>query len=106
MLLLCLRCIVFSLVSTSDVRPRARPGMIDDMVSEDHSHDDRSGVVIAVACACLSISTIIVAVRLYTRMCLIKQVGLDDFFAAMTLVRPVFLPLLRIIEGAYHCGSF
>ena len=59
------------------------------MTSTDVEGDDRSLAVIATVSACLIITTIMVSVRLYTRVFLVKQVGPDDYMAIVTLVSPL-----------------
>lgn len=51
--------------------------------------ENQAAVVIATASVCLALATIMVTVRLYTRFFLVRQVGLDDWLAAVTLVRGV-----------------
>jgi hypothetical protein len=43
-------------------------------------------VVIATTSVCLAVATLMVSVRLYTRWFLVRQVGLDDYLATITLV--------------------
>jgi hypothetical protein len=56
------------------------------MDPEDIEGGDRSQAVIATVCVCLAITAIMVSVRLYTRVFLVKQVGPDDYLATITLV--------------------
>jgi hypothetical protein len=42
--------------------------------------------VIATTSVCLAVATVMVSVRLYTRWFLVRQVGLDDYLATITLV--------------------
>lgn len=56
------------------------------MESRDPAGEDRAEVVIATAAVCLAIATVMVSVRLYTRIFLVRQVGPDDYLATITLV--------------------
>jgi hypothetical protein len=47
--------------------------------------DNQVDVVIATTSVCLAVATVMVSVRLYTRWFLVRQVGLDDYLATITL---------------------
>lgn len=48
---------------------------------------DISWVVLLVVILVLSLATIIVGMRIYTRIFLVKSLGWDDYFVVITLVR-------------------
>ncbi|KAM7200850.1 putative integral membrane protein [Naviculisporaceae sp. PSN 640] len=49
------------------------------------AYDDMSGTVIGVVAFCLVFSTIMVALRLFTRVYVVKLVGIDDYAAVISL---------------------
>lgn len=49
-------------------------------------HDNRAHVLIAVVVILLSFATLAVGLRIYTRACLLKQIGADDFLSVLALV--------------------
>lgn len=50
------------------------------------AYDDMSGTVVGVVAFCMVFSTIMVALRLFTRMVVVKHVGIDDYAAVVSLV--------------------
>lgn len=59
----------------------------------------------------LSLATIIVGLRFYTRIVLLKQLGLDDYFVLLTLVRRLYKcrafslrPVTDLLSGL--CDSY
>ncbi|KAI1131367.1 hypothetical protein F5Y10DRAFT_287143 [Nemania abortiva] len=59
-------------------------------------HDNQAHVLIGVVVPVLSVATLSVALRIYTRTCLLKQVGADDYLALLSL-------LLAIATGVSEC---
>lgn len=59
--------------------------------------DDQSGMVIGVVVFCLLVSTMMVALRLFTRIAVVKEVGLDDYAAVVSLVRSISFLLVFIV---------
>nr|QZS37071.1 C066A protein [Hypoxylon sp. CO27-5] len=49
------------------------------MDSPDVAHDDRANILIAAVCIVCSVATIAVGLRFYTRSCMLKQLGADDY---------------------------
>jgi hypothetical protein len=50
-------------------------------------HDNRAHVLVGVVVTLLSVATLSVGLRIYTRACLLKQVGVDDYLSLLALVR-------------------
>lgn len=48
--------------------------------------DDKSWVAIFTVSLCLTVATLMVGLRIYTRMFITKQMGMDDWAAVITLV--------------------
>ncbi|KAI2469907.1 hypothetical protein F4781DRAFT_442290 [Annulohypoxylon bovei var. microspora] len=48
-------------------------------VSPEPVHDDKANVLIAVVCTVCAVATTAVGLRLYTRTCILKQLGVDDY---------------------------
>lgn len=51
-----------------------------------YAAENRAWVTISVASVTLFLATLSVLLRVYTRMALIKQFGMDDFAAVVTMV--------------------
>lgn len=75
-------------------------------------HDNQAYILISVAATVLSIASLSAALRIYTRACLLKQVGADDYLALLALVSSqlidVEVPLtsikaLTIATGVSEC---
>lgn len=49
--------------------------------------EDQSWIAVAVISSILSLTTVIVGLRIYTRIFLLKQLGWDDFCVVITMVR-------------------
>ncbi|KAK3936507.1 hypothetical protein QBC46DRAFT_232453, partial [Diplogelasinospora grovesii] len=49
------------------------------------AYEDRSATVIGVVAFCLFFATSMVGARIYTRACLIHQLGIDDYFCVFSL---------------------
>ena len=58
------------------------------------ANESRAHVPIAVVAATMSVLTVVVIMRSYTRLILIKQFGYDDIGAIISLV-PTYLPARR-----------
>lgn len=54
--------------------------------------ESREATVIGVVCFVLTVATLAVAARIYTRAVLIRTVGIDDYMAVISLVRPIAQP--------------
>lgn len=52
--------------------------------------DDKSWVAIFTVVLCLTVSTVMVGLRIYTRRFITKQMGMDDWAAVVTLVSLLF----------------
>jgi len=51
------------------------------------NYDNRAGTVIAVSVFLMCVSTLFVGLRIYTRKVIKNEMGIDDYFAILTLVR-------------------
>lgn len=49
-------------------------------------HDNRGYVLISAVVVVVSIASLSTALRIYTRACLLKKVGADDYLALLALV--------------------
>lgn len=49
-------------------------------------HDNRGYVLISAVIVVVSIASLSTALRIYTRACLLKKVGADDYLALLALV--------------------
>jgi hypothetical protein len=49
-------------------------------------YDDRSGLAIFCVVLCLTVATIMVGMRIWTRKVIINKMGMDDWAAIITLV--------------------
>ncbi|KAI1407041.1 hypothetical protein F5Y13DRAFT_142190 [Hypoxylon sp. FL1857] len=47
--------------------------------SSSFAHDDRANILVAAVCIVCSVATIAVGLRFYTRSCMLKQLGADDY---------------------------
>ena len=68
------------------------------------TNDDKSWVAIFIVVLCLTVATLMVGLRIYTRRFITKQMGMDDWAAVITLVR---LFILVYLQGKCprHAGS-
>jgi hypothetical protein len=79
------------------------------------SHDNRAHVLVSVVVGLLGITTLTVGLRFYTRLCLLKQVGVDDYLSLLALVSPLLsfacesrrllIKVLAIATGISQCIS-
>jgi hypothetical protein len=69
-----------------------------------YAEDDDSWKVIVVSTVCLSVSIIFVALRLYVRKVIIKELGTDDQVLCATLVNPFsqLATITELIPGRIH----
>lgn len=57
------------------------------------AHDERASVLIIAVCIVCTVATTAVALRFYTRSCILKQLGADDYliFVAWVSYRRTYL---------------
>lgn len=55
-------------------------------------HDRNTALPITVTVICLLVAFLVVALRIYTRRVLLNNLGLDDLFAVLSLVRAPYRP--------------
>ncbi|KAI1468734.1 uncharacterized protein F4812DRAFT_344533 [Daldinia caldariorum] len=53
--------------------------------SQSLTHDDRASILIGVVCLVCTIATTAVGLRFYTRSCILKQLGIDDYLILAAL---------------------
>lgn len=68
------------MADTGDFPPRPPPEQIPGY------YDDRSGLAIFYVVLCLTVATIFVGLRIWTRKVIINMLGVDDWAAMITLV--------------------
>lgn len=59
------------------------------MENIENLQESRQATVIGVTCFVLTVATLAVAARLYTRAFIIRTVGIDDYMAVVSLVSPL-----------------
>lgn len=63
-----------------------QPAMDSFSEGNTFSNDHRGNVIIGVVCLVCPLATLAVGLRFYTRYCLLKRLGLDDYLALIALV--------------------
>lgn len=58
----------------------------DPGVFEQLPHDSRGGFIIGVGCGSITVTTILVLLRLYTRFYIRRAHGIDDYMTVVALV--------------------
>lgn len=61
-------------------------GLTRQAYSSETYGENRSGIIIGIIVVCWILATLVVTLRVYTRKVLLKQIGIDDYFAAASLV--------------------
>ncbi|KAI0481248.1 hypothetical protein GGR56DRAFT_688849 [Xylariaceae sp. FL0804] len=67
-------------------------------------HDNKIGAVIGTAALCMTLAVIAVSLRLYTRKFMLKQVGIDDYMAALSLVGMVIVAIIQFLHSQHGLG--
>ncbi|KAI3329233.1 hypothetical protein HD806DRAFT_482265 [Xylariaceae sp. AK1471] len=68
-------------------------------------HDNRAHVLVIVVVILLSIATLSVGLRIYTRVCLLKQVGADDYLSLLALGLAIATGISQCINTRYGLGK-
>ncbi|KAJ8127381.1 hypothetical protein O1611_g6256 [Lasiodiplodia mahajangana] len=68
-------------------------------------HDNQAYVLISVVIPVVSIATLSVALRIYTRTCLLKQVGADDYLALLSLLLAIATGISECINTTHGLGK-
>ncbi|KAI5920364.1 hypothetical protein F4810DRAFT_702946 [Camillea tinctor] len=67
-------------------------------------HGNRLSETIGVGVLCMSISTIVVLLRLYTKHYILNQLWLDDYLAAAALVGTLTCGIIQCVQTKYSLG--
>ena len=72
-------------------------------------YDDRSGLAIFCVVFCLTVATIMVGLRIWTRKVIIDKLGLDDWAAIITLVitwvEGIAIAVCAYLEHPSYCET-
>ncbi|KAH6985168.1 hypothetical protein EDB80DRAFT_733386 [Ilyonectria destructans] len=66
--------------------------------------ESRSTLVISISIACLSVSTLVVFLRLYTRVLILKAPGLDDLTILIVQLLGICVVIATILEAKFGLG--
>ncbi|KAL6406546.1 integral membrane protein [Ilyonectria robusta] len=75
------------------------------MTASSYSEQSRSNTVIGVVVLCQFLATLITGLRLWTRRVILNQLGIDDCFAALTLVVTLLCSTFVLLEIQYGLGK-
>jgi hypothetical protein len=61
-------------------------GSNSTLEQQQHAHESNTGAIIAGLAFLTAVVTVVVVLRLYIRMSIVKKVGIDDYVALVALV--------------------
>ncbi|CZR60262.1 uncharacterized protein PAC_10158 [Phialocephala subalpina] len=70
-----------------------------------NAYENRAGMTVAIISACLFVSTVVVSLRFYVRLVIIRKFGVDDWALAVVLVTTMGAAILMAVTTKFGLGG-